>query len=198
MRTKGQGQKRPVHRFRGNGWSQKGTKAQRKMQREMRKRERFYAVAVGLRPGIYRSWAESSKQVNGYKGAVHESFPTLEEAQFFMRMHRQHIPNRAHIPFPSAPKPPPEEYVRSSSMAPAIHIAPAYITREQFAPVEKMARRIAADPENTMLDVPECQCPNCPYSREGPPMLQRFLLLRRLYQLNSVLPATVEADSDYC
>ena len=32
---------------------------------------RFYAVAVGRRPGVYESWREAAEQVIGYGGNIH-------------------------------------------------------------------------------------------------------------------------------
>ena len=43
-------------------------------------REKFYAVARGRVPGVYRSWDEASRQVTSYSGAVHKSFGTHAEA----------------------------------------------------------------------------------------------------------------------
>ena len=45
---------------------------------------KFYAVKQGKVPGIYRSWAECSAQVQGFSGAIYKSFPTLAEAEAFM------------------------------------------------------------------------------------------------------------------
>ena len=43
-------------------------------------REKFYAIARGRVPGVYRSWDEASRQVTSYSGAVHKSFGTHAEA----------------------------------------------------------------------------------------------------------------------
>lgn len=45
---------------------------------------KFYAVRVGKVPGIYTTWAEASKQVNGFSGAIYKSFTTKKEAEAFM------------------------------------------------------------------------------------------------------------------
>ncbi|KAL2002895.1 hypothetical protein VTN02DRAFT_5612 [Thermoascus thermophilus] len=45
---------------------------------------KFYAVKVGYQPGIYYTWNDCLAQVTGYKGAVFQSFPTLEEANSFL------------------------------------------------------------------------------------------------------------------
>ena len=51
-------------------------------------RERWYAVARGLRPGIYTTWDECAQQVVGVRGAIHKSFPTREQAEDFIRRRR--------------------------------------------------------------------------------------------------------------
>ncbi|MGN0435580.1 MAG: viroplasmin family protein [Wujia sp.] len=45
---------------------------------------KFYAVKVGLTPGIYKSWEECKAMVHGYPGAIYKSFPTEQEAKAFM------------------------------------------------------------------------------------------------------------------
>lgn len=44
---------------------------------------KFYAVKIGRKPGVYRSWDACKTVVAGYKGAVYKSFQTLEEASAF-------------------------------------------------------------------------------------------------------------------
>ena len=39
---------------------------------------KYYAVACGLRPGVYDSWNECALQVIGVKGVVYKFFPTKE------------------------------------------------------------------------------------------------------------------------
>ena len=46
---------------------------------------RYYAVRVGVNPGIYSTWGECEPMVRGFKGAVHKSFRTRSEAERFMR-----------------------------------------------------------------------------------------------------------------
>ena len=45
---------------------------------------KYYAVKKGLTPGIYRSWDECKKQVDGYSGASYKSFKTEQEALAYM------------------------------------------------------------------------------------------------------------------
>jgi ribonuclease HI len=50
--------------------------------------KKFYAVAVGRRPGIYTQWFGSSGaqiQVNGFKGARYKSFPTRDQAHAYIQ-----------------------------------------------------------------------------------------------------------------
>ena len=201
-------------KFKGHGWSQKGTKASRREARELARKPRFYAVAKGYRPGIYRVWSNAAKQVVGYKGNVHKSFGTLREAYKFMRRWREYPPG-IKTPFPPAPDTPlpPQEYVyppppsdsdttddESSDfhdeevVQPRIQVAPPmkYVA---FKEVKAVAQRIADDPGNRVLDGSICPCGNCPYSREGTLMEQRFLLMRRLFQLNAQLPFTNTSNS---
>ncbi|AXF57618.1 viroplasmin family protein [Salicibibacter kimchii] len=44
-------------------------------------KKKYYVVWQGRRPGIYQSWDECQKQVNGYKGARFKSFSSKEEAE---------------------------------------------------------------------------------------------------------------------
>ncbi|KAJ2768390.1 hypothetical protein IWQ56_002292 [Coemansia nantahalensis] len=43
----------------------------------------YYAVRVGRRPGVYRTWAECKAQTERFPGAVHKKFPRLADAQAF-------------------------------------------------------------------------------------------------------------------
>lgn len=44
----------------------------------------FYAVKKGVEPGVYNSWEECSKQIEGFSGADYKKFKTMEEATDFM------------------------------------------------------------------------------------------------------------------
>lgn len=46
--------------------------------------KKYYAVKKGHIPGVYQTWDDTKKQVNGFSGAVYKSFPTLEEAEEFL------------------------------------------------------------------------------------------------------------------
>ncbi|MBR3517798.1 MAG: ribonuclease H family protein [Lachnospiraceae bacterium] len=45
---------------------------------------KYYAVKVGLAPGIYQSWAECEAQVKGYPGALFKSFASEAEAAAYL------------------------------------------------------------------------------------------------------------------
>ncbi|MFN5335146.1 MAG: viroplasmin family protein [Bacteroidota bacterium] len=45
------------------------------------KKNNFYVVWKGVLPGIYLSWEECRKQVEGYKGAMYKGYPTLSAAE---------------------------------------------------------------------------------------------------------------------
>jgi len=44
----------------------------------------FYAVKAGRTPGIYNTWAECQRMINGYSGAVFKKFSTHAEATAFV------------------------------------------------------------------------------------------------------------------
>jgi len=43
--------------------------------------QKFYAVAKGIKPGIYNSWAEAKIQIDGFSGAIFKSFASMAEAK---------------------------------------------------------------------------------------------------------------------
>ncbi|BGP13936.1 hypothetical protein JCM10213_003852 [Rhodosporidiobolus nylandii] len=49
---------------------------------------KFYAVHCGHKPGVYETWPETQVQVTGFQGAKHKSFPTRQEAEYFVRYGR--------------------------------------------------------------------------------------------------------------
>ena len=46
--------------------------------------QKFYAVKVGRKCGIYNDWESCKKQVDKYAGAVYKSFTNLEDAQKYL------------------------------------------------------------------------------------------------------------------
>ncbi|GAA5820486.1 hypothetical protein JCM10212_003814 [Sporobolomyces blumeae] len=45
----------------------------------------YYAVKVGRKPGVYRTWDECRAQVDGFNGCKHKKFPTFAEADAFVK-----------------------------------------------------------------------------------------------------------------
>ncbi len=52
---------------------------------------KFYAVKIGITPGIYTNWDDCKAMVNGYPGAIYKSFKTMSEAQEFLGVQAQVI-----------------------------------------------------------------------------------------------------------
>jgi viroplasmin and RNaseH domain-containing protein len=50
-----------------------------------RKRVSYYAVAVGRKVGVFLSWEECRRQVEGHSGARFKAFPTKRQAEAFVR-----------------------------------------------------------------------------------------------------------------
>ena len=50
---------------------------------------KFYAVKAGKVPGIYMSWGECQKNVNGFSGAVFKSFSSRTDAEAFIKPEKQ-------------------------------------------------------------------------------------------------------------
>lgn len=48
--------------------------------------KKFYAVRKGELSGIYTTWDECKKQVQGFKGAEYKSFETLEDAKNYINI----------------------------------------------------------------------------------------------------------------
>ena len=47
----------------------------------MSKKQKYYVVWRGKKPGIYKSWEECKEQITGYKNAQYKSFASLAEAK---------------------------------------------------------------------------------------------------------------------
>lgn len=47
----------------------------------MGKTKKYYVVWVGVKPGVYQSWAECEAQTKGFPGARYKSFGSMAEAQ---------------------------------------------------------------------------------------------------------------------
>lgn len=57
-------------------------------------KEKYYAVRMGKIPGVYRTWEECKLQVDGFSGANYKSFPTLGQAEQYLR---ENVPADAQI-----------------------------------------------------------------------------------------------------
>jgi ribonuclease HI len=49
-----------------------------------KQRKQYYAVRIGRKPGIYRTWDECKDQVDGYAKAQFKGFGSLEEAEAYL------------------------------------------------------------------------------------------------------------------
>lgn len=47
-------------------------------------KKKYYAVKVGVKPGIYETWAECEAQTKGFSGAQYKSFSSMSEAEKFI------------------------------------------------------------------------------------------------------------------
>ena len=47
---------------------------------------KFYAVKEGRSTGVFASWAECKKQVDGYSGAKYKSFTSMQ-----VKIHLKHL-----------------------------------------------------------------------------------------------------------
>jgi ribonuclease HI len=54
----------------------------------MSKKPKYYVVWRGRQPGIYTTWLECFAQINGFSGASHKAFDTLELAEEAFRSQR--------------------------------------------------------------------------------------------------------------
>lgn len=53
--------------------------------------EKFYGLAVGLKPGVYTDWTECQKQCTGVKGPKYRKFTTRKEAEEWVRDYSKNI-----------------------------------------------------------------------------------------------------------
>lgn len=58
----------------------------------MEKKKKFYVVWEGFTPGIYLTWEECKKEIQGFPQAKYKSFDSLEEAQkAYSNSHKDYI-----------------------------------------------------------------------------------------------------------
>lgn len=48
----------------------------------------YYAVRIGRKPGIYKTWKDCQEQTDYFKGAEYKKFSTMDEAQKYMQVYR--------------------------------------------------------------------------------------------------------------
>jgi ribonuclease HI len=48
-------------------------------------KKKYYAIAVGKKPGIYTDWLEAQAQIKGFPRALYKGFATREEAQKWLQ-----------------------------------------------------------------------------------------------------------------
>jgi ribonuclease HI len=64
------------------------------------KKNKYYVVWVGLKPGVYDDWEECKKQVEAFEGAKYKGFPDKEDAEkafrlsYFEYMRKKPVLNR--------------------------------------------------------------------------------------------------------
>ena len=44
----------------------------------------FYAVAVGIKPGIYKTWEECKQNIENFKNAIYKKFENENDALLFI------------------------------------------------------------------------------------------------------------------
>lgn len=47
----------------------------------MAKKQKYYVVWAGVKPGIYPDWGDAKAQIDGFEGAKYKSFETRDEAE---------------------------------------------------------------------------------------------------------------------
>lgn len=52
---------------------------------------KFYAVKKGRKPGVYRTWAEAKRQVDGYSGAKYKSFTKITDATEYLDWKQEEV-----------------------------------------------------------------------------------------------------------
>lgn len=47
-------------------------------------KQKYYAVLIGKKTGIYSTWEQCKEQINGYSGAIFKAFTTMEDAERYI------------------------------------------------------------------------------------------------------------------
>lgn len=65
------------------------TTEMKKFKKEISKKKDYYAVAVGKKVGIYKTWNECKAQVDRYPGAKYKKFDNQLEAEHFIKKYKK-------------------------------------------------------------------------------------------------------------
>ena len=69
----------------------------------MEKKQKYYVVWAGVKPGIYPHWADAKAQIDGFAGAKYKSFESRDEAEKAYRSSHVKYYNYAAKTTPSVP-----------------------------------------------------------------------------------------------
>ena len=100
-----------------------------------------YAVAVGRRPGLYRSWEECRQQVQGWKGNMYAGFTSEHEALSYLQSHGVGL-NLAAVEPPA----PPAAAAAGAEPPPRKRRAPRAAGAQQASAAAVAARHAATTP----------------------------------------------------
>lgn len=53
------------------------------------KKQKFYAVKIGKKTGIYKNWQDCKEQVTGFSGAIYKSFENFEDAKNYLNLNEK-------------------------------------------------------------------------------------------------------------
>ena len=54
---------------------------------------KYYAVKKGRTPGVYRTWEDAKKQVDGFSGAEYKSFEKITDATKYLNWNKETQPD---------------------------------------------------------------------------------------------------------
>ncbi|WEA88509.1 RNase H1/viroplasmin domain-containing protein [Lactobacillus gasseri] len=54
---------------------------------------KYYAVKKGRTPGVYRTWEDAKKQVDGFSGAEYKSFEKITDATEYLDWNKETQPD---------------------------------------------------------------------------------------------------------
>ena len=187
---------RKKSRFKGHGWSKKGTKRSRKEQRLTQELECKHESKKGRKKSRFKGhgWSKKGTKRSRKEQRSNKSFDNLTYSHEHMY---NNVPPPRDIPLST----PPVEYVYSHEdetyvvdvplgsevIAAAMPECIDYVIgKQQTTEVIEMLEHIKRIQTNQILDPSTCKDTDCKYSR-GDLLTQRYVLLERLYQLNCVI-----------